>query len=280
MTKRSTRKTSSEDIGVDFVVTVSDTHCGSDVGLMPETLRLPKGNVVTIGDNVLQRWLLEKWRVAEELVYNLTKGYRVLLAFNGDAIEGSHHRTTELVAQDKMRHVQAFMQCAERLVEMSDHRIVIKGTECHTENFEHEIASRINPIGGEARDKWFIETRGVKHDFAHHIGTSSRKYLEGSQLSIAMGNAELCASRVGHPPAHVYWRGHRHGGGYYSDGNRTMVVTGAWQFLTRYGFKVVTDAIPVPSIKVADLRNLSDHCPLPHIINYRFNPPAPEYTKV
>jgi len=89
---------------------------------------------------------------------------------------------------------------------------------------------------------------------AHHMPTSARAYLEAGAMSITMGNARQNYSRVGHRVPHVYLRGHRHTGGIFNDGNGIFMVTPAWQLLTRYGHKVVGDAICRPGIGILDWR--------------------------
>ena len=94
-------------------------------------------------------------------------------------------------------------------------------------------------------------------------------------MSIVLSNARLQAARAGHPLSRVFLRGHRHVGGHYSDGDCLMVITGAFQMLTRYGFKIVPDSIPRPSVAVLDWRGRPDGA-LPIVHNLQYSPPPPE----
>jgi hypothetical protein len=154
---------------------------------------------------------------------------------------------------------------------------VVKGTECHTHDVESYLARLIGARDEVAREKWLINIHGCAIDATHHIGATSRAYLEASALSITLGNARLNSVRAGHPVAQVYLRGHRHCGGVYSDGSGMIGVTGGWQFLTRHGHKVVPDSIPRPSLLILDWRGKPQGAlPTPHHIFY--NPPAPKVT--
>jgi len=51
-------------------------------------------------------------------------------------------------------------------------------------------------------------------------------------------------------------RAHRHRHGIWEDGNQMSAICGAWQGLTRFGYKVVPDAIPQPSVIIFDHRGL------------------------
>ena len=130
-----------------------------------------------------------------------------------------------------------------------------------------------------AREKWLINIHGCAIDATHHIGATSRAYLEASALSITLGNARLNSVRAGHPVAQVYLRGHRHCGGVFSDGSGLIGVTGGWQFLTRHGHKVVPDSVPRPSILILDWRGKPQGA-LPTPTHIFYNPPAPKVTRI
>jgi hypothetical protein len=52
-------------------------------------------------------------------------------------------------------------------------------------------------------------------------------------------------------------------------------VTGAWQMLTRHGYKVVTDSIPSPTALVLDWRDKkTGELPVPHEIKFTTPQPA------
>lgn len=98
-------------------------------------------------------------------------------------------------------------------------------------------------------------------------------------MSILMGNARINCIRAGHEVPQVFLRAHRHCGGVFSDGGGMFGVTGAWQLLTRHGFKVVPDSIPRPSILILDWRGKkSGELPTPHHIF--FNPPQHHVTEI
>lgn len=238
-----------------IMVVVSDTHCGSDVGLSPRKFKLRSGNVVAIGDNLIQQWLADRWDDSIARAKQIIGKDSAVLVINGDAIEGVHHKNNkELIAAEMEKHVDMAVECLKPLAKLAEKTFVVKGTECHTADLEDWLAKELGAVSGKSRDKWLIEIHGCLVDAAHHMGTAGRAYLEASLMSIHMGNARVNYSREGHRVPSVFLRGHRHCGGWFSDGRGMFAVTGAWQFLTRHGFKVVTDSIPRPSILVLDWR--------------------------
>jgi hypothetical protein len=262
-----------------LLVVVSDLHCGSTVGLMPPDSENMAGNTLGFGSNHHQRWLWECWQDAQKQVAKLAGNDSLALLINGDATEGIHHRSPEVVASLIENHCQMAATALKPLAEKAAATFVVRGTECHTHDVESYLASLIGAQEGKARDKWLIQIHGTIIDATHHIGATSRAYLEASAMSIVLGNARLNSIRAGHPCAQVYLRAHRHCGGVFSDGSGLLAITGGWQFLTRHGHKVVPDAIPRPSVLVLDWRGKPEGAlPTPHHIF--FNPPAPKVTKV
>lgn len=262
-----------------ILVVVSDLHCGSTVGLMPPDSENMAGNTLGFGSNHHQRWLWDCWQDAQAQVAKLAGNDPLALLINGDATEGIHHKSPEVVASLIEQHCAMAAEALRPWADRAVKTFITRGTECHTHNVESQLARMLGAAANEARDKWFLDLHGCRIDAAHHIGATSRAYLEASLLSIILGNARLNAIRAGHTPAQVFLRAHRHCGGVYSDGSGMMCVTGGWQFLTRHGHKVVGDAIPRPSVLVLDWRGKPEGAlPTPHHIF--FNPPPPEVAKV
>lgn len=252
---------------------VSDTHCGSDVGLLAPSFQTGKGNVITHGNNHHQAWLWQNWKSLLAEAYKIIGKDKFVLTINGDAIEGIHHRSTEMVSQKWEEHLQIATDILKPVADKAAKVLVVKGTECHTQNLEQALSDRLG--GGVAKDKHLYRMHGCLIDAAHHMGTTSRSYLEASSYSIHMGNARLNYARAGHEIPKVFLRGHRHVGGQFNDGYGIYAVTGAWQFLTRHGHKVVTDSIPSPTILVLDWRGARKG-DLPRVHELRATPPQEE----
>lgn len=261
----------------EMLVVVSDLHCGSDVGLAPPKTKTAKGNIIGFGDNVHQAWLWDRWLEGAAAIKSIVgKSRKAALVLNGDATEGSHHRNeASLIAADIEVHTQMAQECLLKLSCLCSKIFIVKGTECHTANMETQLAKRMGAEGARARDKWLLQINGCLVDAAHHMTTTGRAYLEASAMSILMGNARLNYMRSHQPVPSVYLRAHRHCGGYYSDNDGLFAVTGAFQFLTRHGFKVVTDSIPRPSLLVLDWRGKLEGA-LPAVHSITFNPPKHE----
>jgi hypothetical protein len=262
-----------------ILLVVSDLHCGSEVGLMPPDTTVRTGNKISFGGNVHQEWLWACWTDLQAQFARIRGKDKYALLLNGDLTEGIHHKSIESLTQSIEDHANMAIEAVGGLAAKAHKTFVTLGTEVHTGLIEHYIAKKVGAEGKVAKAKWLFRMAGCLVDATHHIGVTSRAYLEATSLSITMGNARLNSMRCGQEPARIYLRGHRHTGGWFSDGQGMIGVTGGWQFLTRYGRKVVPDAIPRPSAMVLDWRRKRDG-ELPEVTEIVFTPDQDEITTV
>lgn len=253
-----------------LVVAISDLHCGSDVGLLPERVELSDGQALGHGKNAWQKWLWGAWLDGMKWVKALTGNDPFVLVLTGDLIEGFHHRTDEIVAQKAIEHLTIAEASVGGLIKQAAKTYVVRGTECHTHDWESLFARNFGL--GKAHDFIQFDLNGVLVDARHHMPVTGRLHLEASALSIVAANARSNAIRAHHDPARIFLRGHRHLHGIYSDGESLIACTGAWQGLTRHGKKVVTEAVCRPSIIAFDARKTPSG-ELPSIHQRAFNPP-------
>jgi hypothetical protein len=256
----------------EIVAIVSDLHCGSEVGLAHPESELESGNVIGFGNNVIQQWLWACWQDGCERIEKIAGKDKFALIVNGDATEGVHHGGAQIIAQKITEHVGIAVKCLTPLAKRAAKTFVVKGTECHTRDMESLLAKELGAESGEAKDSWRIRINGTLIDARHHMPTSSRRYLEAGALSITLGNARLNCVDAGHEAPKVLARGHRHCGGWYSNGHAAIGVTGGFQMLTRHGFKVVGESIPHPSLLVLDWRGLPPGS-LPREYLIKYDPP-------
>ena len=235
------------------LVVVSDLHCGGSTALWPPDGELESGNVVTFGKNVHQAWLWEVWLNTIQTAKEHFGKDPFVVVVNGDVMDGAHHGNTELNAAIEADHMAAAIKCLRPLVESAAHAYVVRGTECHTKNFDKVVAEKLGATF--AGDALHLEIHGTLVDAKHHMPTTGRAYLEAGALSILMGNARLNYARAGHRLPKVFLRAHRHVGGIYSDGTSAIVSTGAYQLLTRWGKKTVGEAVCRPAFAILDWRS-------------------------
>ena len=241
-----------------LILTVSDLHVGSTVGLWPKDFVCSEGH--PIGQNNFQKWLWKCWVDMQPWAAKIIGKDPFELVINGDLVDGIHHKTVQVMSPNVGDQTSAVLDILRPFTKGAAGVHVIKGTECHSRGDEIHIgaalgASRDPVTHQNAWDMLDIEVNGTLYNFAHHISTAVRPYLEAGGHSIALGSLTMSRARTKKRVPDVMVRAHRHRHGVWNDGNQISAVCGAWQGLTRYGFKVVPDAIPQPSCIIFDARN-------------------------
>lgn len=247
---------------------VSDTHCGSEQAILPDKVVLDDRRTLGHGDNPLQVWLWEKWLDMLSRLKDIRGRDPYVLTLGGDLIEGIHHGSKEVVAAKFEEHLAIARTVLMPLVKNAAKVVTVRGTECHTHDFERIFCKDLNldPPGDFRQYK----VHDCLVDVRHHMSVTTRLHLEASGLGIAMANTRANMLRSGHPIPRVFIRGHRHCSGDYCDGESMIVVPGAWQALTRHGNKVVPEAITRPSVYLLDWRHVpKDELPAVHRFLYR-----------
>jgi len=242
----------------ELVFAISDLHCGSTVGLLPPRFQTLEGQKVD--QNVIQQWLWKCWLEANKWILDLAKGQPFALIVNGDAIEGNHHRTTQIISPDIGDHIEAALQVLRPLVAKASATFIVRGTECHTGNAEIAIGKalkcRVNAENGlPIWDRLTLDVKGIRYVFRHHIGTTMRRGLAATQLSVNLAEEQLEAANADEKIPRVLVCSHRHKYGQYQDDGGICVVTPPWQGLTRFAHKVVSQARTSPGLVCFDHSN-------------------------
>ena len=271
---------------IQLLAVVSDPHCGSTVGLMTPKYRTLER--VTVHASPLQSWLWECWQDSIQFVKDIRGKSPLAFVVNGDAIEGVHHGTKQVISPDAGDHKQLAIRCLQPFADLAVRRYMVKGTECHTNNSEisiaHALGFEMNPDfprekdeaendGAYVFDKLDIRINGVRCIIRHHMPTSVRRQLAATQLSIQLGEEQLEAANNGEEIPRVLGMAHRHRDGLYEDDNGIAFVTSAFQGLTRHGYKVVPNARCKPSITVLDWRGKKQG-ELPKVHHRAYRTPA------
>jgi hypothetical protein len=181
-----------------IIVFPSDEHCGSATGLMPDApWKLATGGLFHPDAGLQTIW--QQWVDGWDLVKQL-KGRRgrLIVVNNGDAVDGDHHETIELITPDVSEQERIHIECMDyalRRVGFSkknnDALFYVAGTEVHVraggmseENIARHFADYIEPEvppslpgGSDGRYlRWHLRANiggKVPIDVAHHGGAAS-----------------------------------------------------------------------------------------------------------
>lgn len=237
-----------------YVVAVfGDTHCGSMLGLCPPRVRLDDGG--NYEPSKMQRWLWERFHHYAAQIKALVKqeNARLLCVSMGDAVEGDHHGTTQIISRNL--EAQNFVLHATfdvfRKLE-PDAWFVIRGTEAHvgpSAAHEESLGRWLNAQQEPDNHTWSwwdlnLELNGYLFNFKHHGSVGGMPHTKGNApRARAMTIAEN-ALLLGHRVPDAAFRAHAHT---FVDTHDELAVrlvqTLPWQFKTAHGWKVATDKI-------------------------------------
>ncbi len=245
---------------------------------MPPGFKNFEGNEVR--QNPMQEWLWECWGRLNLWIPEIVAGDPYALVLNGDLIEGNHHGTKQIISPSVGDHVNCAFTLLAPVAEKAERVFVVRGTECHVGENESALGDMLGAemnteTGKRVFDRLTLDLNGVRNVFRHHIGTSMRRNLAGSGLSIALAEEQVEAANNGEPVPRVLCCAHRHKFGVYQDDNGLCVVTPPWQMLTRFGHKVVSPARTKPGGAFLDYRGKAEG-QLPEVRSLSFRTPSPK----
>lgn len=194
---------------------ISDLHCGCQVGLCPPRIQLDSGGWYEQGPTQKAIWSVwgEFWKWVE--VASRGEPFSVLV--NGDALDGSHHKSKTQITQNFADQENIAYERLAPVREKAQAMYFIRGTEAHVgqcaEN-EERLARRLDCVTNEigrysSYERWIRVGHGLVHA-THHIGTtSSMAYLSSAPMR-EYTNMLTSAGRWGNEPPDIVVRSHRH----------------------------------------------------------------------
>lgn len=234
---------------------MSDTHCGSPVGLLHGSWQLHDGG--TYQPSAGQRII---WKQYTEGISNAKKdreGKRLIVIFNGDPVEGRHHDTTQLITSriedQEAMHIDIMDWTLTELGfddKAGDLLYYITGTEAHGDNgsqSDERIASQFDGIqrmskGRATWDRLLLKCNGYIFDVAHQgANPGSRAWTKENALHNTLKSIYFdCLDSGAEIPD--YWiRAHVHTyvPDHYQGQRKTVygVLMPALQLKTEYAYK-------------------------------------------
>lgn len=253
----------------ELICVTSDTHCGSVVGLMgPEPFPLDDGGEYVPSD--AQRWIWGAWADlwSEAARVRDRENAKLTWLMNGDAVEGDHHNTPQIVSRLAGTHGSIFLKCAEVPLALAPDRIIaVRGTEAHggaSNQTEEGFFRAIRDKGGkvipdsETGNATWWQFRGMVGglliDAAHHGRMGQRAHTREGYLRHYAHDIWTEHVMDGHEPPDLCIRSHFHTPG---DSGRTIrrgtrvIATPSFQLKTAYVHKKHADSIqPVGGVLI------------------------------
>jgi hypothetical protein len=229
--------------GIRNIVVVGDAHCGSTTGLLPPGCLDDDGQ--PLGLSPLQRWLWVKWEDFWEWAYGTIGPHPFAFVFLGDACDGRHHGTTQLVSANIAVQQAIAMRALAPIVKRATRSFFIRGTEAHVgqaaETEETLAKSLLHKEHGTCSqfDLWIKMGRDTIH-FAHHIATTTSAAYKSSPLMRLMAAAFAAAGEHNFKAPNIMVRGHCHDFTGVQRPRHRVVTCPSWQGKTAHVWKFST----------------------------------------
>jgi predicted phosphodiesterase len=204
-----------------------------------------------------QKQIYKHFEYCMEYAAQNRKGKRLVVVHNGDAIEGVHHGSTQVVTQNKGEQAEIHTELMDiflRRVKFSrkngDRLYYVSGTETHVGDKEQGIAKDLsaekNPDGGRIFDHLELNINGRLVWFVHHGMGRGGGPNEGNALRNWLRDVYWDCKKVNAQPPDMVISGHTHTPTWNAyiarDENKFHMIHGvicpSWQAKTRFAYKV------------------------------------------
>ena len=145
----------------------------------------------------------------------------LITLFNGDAIEGQHHKTTQIMSGNPNAQAAAWNEIIRvPLALKPKHIVMTRGTSAHvgeSASGEERIADGLRrdkrPIvsdpetGAASLWHWYADLQGVRIDATHHGRIGQREHTRASGMALYAHDVHLSYTKRGELPPHLAFRG-------------------------------------------------------------------------
>jgi len=169
---------------------------------------------------------------------------------NGDATEGHHHQTTQVISGGEEAQAYAVEQTFLEVKKRKPKAVfVVRGTECHVGQSEEALGRYLGSekdveTGNWSRWHWRIDLNDLLIDAQHHGRVGTRPWTQRNATLALAGQIWIEHTKRGLPAPHLAIRSHRHVWADSHDAWPTRVIqTPSFQLKTAYAHKVAADNI-------------------------------------
>jgi predicted phosphodiesterase len=233
-----------------LVVVLSDMHSGGSTALFPN--RFVQFKHVNHTPTPLQKGLFQHFDKCADYAREHRKDRRLIIVHDGDAIEGVHHNSIQVITQDKAEQaalhtelMDYFMRRAEFSRVKGDKLYYVSGTETHVDDKEWEIAKDLRAEQKDGRrvfDELELNINGRKFWFVHHGPKKGTGPTQGNALRLWLGRVYWDCLQSGTKAPDMIVTGHVHTPAwntYVMDFHMIHgVIAPSWQAKTRFAYKV------------------------------------------
>jgi len=245
-----------------LIVNLSDMHSGGTTALFPKRFwQFTHTNHTPTSD---QKRMFDHFSYCAKEVLKARKDKRLIVVHDGDAIDGDHHSSLQIVTRMKNEQIEIHIELMDYFLQTTkfdkrtDDLYYVSGTEVHTGDTEDSIGDDLGAVrtegGLSAFDELELMVNGKMIWFVHHGPTAGKGANMGNTMRNWLKNNFFERVLEGErPPDYIitghthqpYWNDYigRHKGKYFKVQG---LICPSWQMKTRYGYK----AAPMQKAKI------------------------------
>lgn len=175
------------------------------------------------------------------------KDKKKIIVMNGDAIDGNHHGTIQIISPSPKHHSQihtelmdAFIDASGFSVKNGDELHYVSGTESHTGWEEYGIKEHYDALGAQYHDDLRMTINGMRLWWTHQTAKPGKGANEGNPLRNFARDIYWDCMKANEPAPHMITGSHFHKSSYdsFNDSYRHTIqiqILPSWQMKTRFG---------------------------------------------
>jgi hypothetical protein len=232
------------------VAVVADTHINSTVGLCPPAVNLDDGGTYQASEAQMGLW--RAWNSYWERVDELAKGHTLYVVVNGDAVEGFHHGSTQVVSANEADQDRMALEIFEPVARKAARLFFVRGTPAHAgksagreEMLAKDLGAEPDEVTGTA--SWWhlpLMAEGVLFSFAHHRRQTTLPWTHGGAANRLAAQTVYAYATSGDRRPDVVVRSHGHR---FDESSRLhpvkVVFTPAFCLATEFVHRIAPDAL-------------------------------------
>lgn len=234
----------------EIIVKMGDTHSGSSTALFPDyqmTFKLDEKNYFSYSPTSYQTGMYNHFIACGKKAKELSKGKRLKVVMNGDAIDGNHHGTQQLVTRNPKHHSEIHVELMETFLDVCGYSIkngdelyYVSGTESHTGWEEYGIAAAMQAYNAKYSDELMLNINSRRFWWTHQGPKPGKGVKEGNPLRNFAADVYWDCLKEKRQPPHMISTSHYHKSSYesFNDSYAHTVhieVLPSFQIKTRFG---------------------------------------------
>ena len=235
-----------------LTVNFGDTHSGSSTALFPNYkmyFKYDDNNIFAYEPTLRQSLMYDHFLFCADYIRANSAGAQIVFVMNGDAIDGNHHGTVQVVSANPKHHSEIFIELMDTFLDRSgfsvkngDELYFVSGTESHTGWEEYGISNHYQHMGATYHDELRLTLNERRAWWTHQGARPGKGVKEGNPIRNFAADLYWDCIKENVLPPHLLFSSHFHKSAYdsFNDSYKHTIhyqTLASWQYKTRFGLR-------------------------------------------